>query len=145
MMRRTRITILAVLCLCLCGQWVRSYWWSDLVGWNTSPVAGGPASATTVFTTFTPTGTFLGLGTYRGSFYLVRLITANADNPRTGWSGARIESADDFMYSLADVHFAGFSVLWHGRDSNIAFVGVPLWLPLAIGAYVVIARRFRDR
>jgi hypothetical protein len=53
-------------------------------------------------------GHFYGVGSYRGSIYLVRDIIFDKDNPRTGWGSLHIDSPDDFAYSLAP-GIAGFT------------------------------------
>jgi hypothetical protein len=148
-MHRKRFTLTtavsALLCLCVCGLWVRSYGWSDALGVNSSPPgagAGGPPGIPLVGTSM---GTFVGLSTYRGSLYVVRFATLDAQTFPTGWSRGRIESPDDSVYALAPLRFAGFSFNWHGPDYTIAFVGVPLWLVLVACALPVMAKRLRAR
>lgn len=125
------------------GLMLRSFWWSDLIGINTSVVRSPPATVASVFIVGTPSGPFYGVNSYRGSIYLVRDITWDKDNPPTGWCSGRIESLDDFAYSLAP-GIAGFA--WHwDRDYTMSFIGVPLWLVFAVPVVVVWRRRAASR
>jgi hypothetical protein len=142
---RLKLAIWAFLCICICGLWVRSYWWSDQVGRNSSPPGPLINWGTLLVLPGPPTGTFYGVVTQGGNFYIVRFLTWDSQTPKTGWSCARFVPTNGSLNDFAMMSFAGFSFNWHGTDSTLGFVSVPIWLLLLACAFPPLRKWIRAR
>jgi hypothetical protein len=144
--KRFRFGVLAlcVVALCVCGIWVRSFSWCDLVGVNTAPSNSPSAKRPIPRVTGQPTGAFIGVVTQAGRLYIVRFHEWDSRFLHTGWNRNPIDDPDGSPLEMWARHrFAGFSIHWEFLETPGFFVGIPLWLPLAVCVIPLLISRLR--